>query len=87
MGRTAGVGRSPDYMEGKGFGGVVLSGIKQVLMNPGKLFKAGDWQQVGGEFLFVREGEGWDNRWAHRMQNSRDHAEVKQIKEVLGNAV
>lgn len=48
----------------------------------------GDWMQVGGEFLFVREketgDEEWRCEWAHRMRTTRDHAEVGELKKLLG---
>jgi len=85
LGRTLDRGaKSPEYMEGKSLASVAWTGFTQVLKNPSKTFKAGDWQQVGGEFLFVKQGEKWENTWAHKMRNTQDHAEVKEIKEVLG---
>lgn len=49
----------------------------------------GDWSQVGGEFLFVKSGkeegdEEWRCEWAHRMRTTRDHAEIDELKQLLG---
>lgn len=40
----------------------------------------GDYKQNGGEFLF-QDGE---LKWCHRMKTTSDHAEVKELKQVLG---
>lgn len=37
-------------------------------------------RQVGGEFLF----EGGKVLWCHRMRNTRDHAEIPELKQHLG---
>ncbi len=83
----------------------------------GKTFQGGDYQQVGGEFMFepangimdtpVHSPEDDFNRqlgdrrgvegmlengyseekrvtWCHRMRNTRDHAEMEELREVLG---
>lgn len=46
----------------------------------------GDWSQVGGEFLFVKEKERaeWRCEWAHRMRTTRDHAETEELRVLLG---
>lgn len=43
-------------------------------------FKGGDYSQNGGEWVFV-DGH---LEWCHRMQNTRDHAEVAELGKVLG---
>lgn len=99
-----------------GIGQSVLQSLKQI--KGGKLFQGGDYQQVGGEFLFepvrmstpitspadgpvgmhasggilgngdkIGESEGYEEKritWCHRMKNTRDHAEIPEIREVLG---
>ena len=74
----------------------------------GKLFKGGDYYQVGGEFLFEPQNSNastpiWPSEsddeskedstdeepekritWCHRMRNTRDHAEIPELMEVLG---
>lgn len=42
--------------------------------------KGGDFYQVGGEFLFENERV----TWCHRMKNTRDHAEIPEMRKVLG---
>lgn len=42
--------------------------------------KGGDFKQIGGEFLF----ESGEVKWCHRMENTRDHAELEVLREVLG---
>ena len=89
-----------------------VQSVKQ--MKGGKALKGGDYQQVGGEFLFEplegcvdtpspltspadeREKQlgfgGLDGQvgeekrvtWCHRMRNTRDHAEIPELREVLG---
>ena len=41
--------------------------------------RGGSANRQGGEWVF----EGGELRWCHRMQNSQDHAEVEELKEVL----
>jgi len=40
----------------------------------------GDYKQNGGEYLF----EDGELKWCHRMKTTSDHAEIKELKEVLG---
>lgn len=40
----------------------------------------GDYKQNGGEYLF----EDGELKWCHRMRTTSDHAEVKELKQVLG---
>lgn len=100
MTRTLALGARPDYVRKSFLVGVaqsVLQGLKQI--KGGLAAKAGDIQQVGGEFLFepiVEEGansavtpsgeDGPEKRvtWCHRMRNTRDHAEIPELREVLG---
>jgi len=75
----------------------LVQGLKQI--KGGLASKAGDIQQVGGEFLFEPVGDmtaspmvtpihedGEEKRvtWCHRMRNARDHAEIPELREVLG---
>lgn len=81
------------YSMAKGF----VQGLKQI--KTGLAMKAGDLHQVGGEFLFEPVGDmtaspmvtpiqenGAEKKitWCHRMRNTRDHAEIPEIREVLG---
>ena len=80
MGNTA-----PEYLEGQSMLKLAWDGFVQSIKQPQNALKMGDWSQIGGEFLFVRE-EGsreWSVQWAHRMRTTRDHAEVAELKEVL----
>lgn len=58
----------------------MVQSIFQSLASGRKAFKGGDYWQVGGEFLF----ENGEAKWSHRMSNTRDHAEVPQIRKQLG---
>ncbi|CAK7269656.1 hypothetical protein SEPCBS119000_003679 [Sporothrix epigloea] len=62
----------------------ILDGLKQI---PSGLWrKSGDKRQVGGEFLFENPGGGADSfvSWCHRMKNTRDHSETKDMQALLG---
>lgn len=100
MVRTLALGARPEYMR-KGMVSSVANGFIQALkqIKRGLATKAGDMQQVGGEFLFEPvgdmmasplvtpiQGDGEEKRitWCHRMRNTRDHAEIPELKEVLG---
>ena len=80
MARTLNLGsQSPDYVQ-KPFLSVLLQSMFQVMGNGLKAFKGGDYWQVGGEFLF----ENGEAVWCHRMTNTRDHAEVPELRKQLG---
>ncbi|KAM3074207.1 hypothetical protein ACMFMG_002972 [Clarireedia jacksonii] len=123
MMRTLNMGSRPEYQRRGTMVNVmqsVVQSLKQI--KGGKLLQGGDYQQVGGEFLFepvqiatpisspavgMAEGEkkmganggilgngselgeqqGYEEKqitWCHRMKNTRDHAELPEIREVLG---
>ncbi|KAJ8062432.1 hypothetical protein OCU04_008972 [Sclerotinia nivalis] len=119
MMRTLNLGTRPEYQRRStllGMAQSVVQSLKQI--KGGKLFQGGDYQQVGGEFLFepvrmatpitsptderpdlhanggilgngdkIGENEGYEDKmvtWCHRMKNTRDHAEIPEIREVLG---
>lgn len=79
MTRTFDLGKKPEYIQSNLFVTSVQS-IVQGLKTGTKALKGGDFKQVGGEFLF----EDGKCVWAHRMRNTRDHAEVSELKELLG---
>jgi hypothetical protein len=79
MTRTLELGKKPGYIHSNIFITSVQS-VVQGLKNGNKALKGGDFKQVGGEFLF----EDGKPVWVHRMRNTRDHAEVEQLREVLG---
>jgi hypothetical protein len=87
MTRNLGMGKeAPVYIEGKSMLKLGWDGLVNVLKQPQNAFKMGDWAQIGGEFLWTKEGEkGWKCTWAHRMRTTRDHAEVKELKELLSS--
>lgn len=100
MTRTLTLGPRPEYMRKSMFYSMAKSlvqGLKQI--KGGLAAKAGDIQQVGGEFLFepvgdmtispmvtpiLEDGEEKRVTWCHRMRNTRDHAEVPELREMLG---
>lgn len=71
--------KRPSYIQSNLFVTSVQS-IMQGIMTGNKALKGGSFKQVGGEFLF-EEGKCV---WAHRMRNTRDHAEIENIRQVLG---
>jgi hypothetical protein len=84
LGRSKSMGpKKPEYIKQSLFASI-LSGIAQGLSSGRNALKGGDFWQVGGEFLFVRKGDGWDVEWAHRMRTTRDHAEVSELRRILG---
>ena len=75
----------------------IAQGLKWI--GSGDILQSGDIKQVGGEFLFEVEsrdtrlgksasGEGVPTvvkvTWCHRMENTRDHTEIADLKMVLG---
>lgn len=79
MTRTLDLGKKPEYFQSNMFFTSVQS-IIQGLKTGNKALKGGDFKQVGGEFLFE------DGRcvWVHRMRNTRDHAEVPDLRRLIG---
>jgi len=98
MGKTLDLGsRKPEYIQQAAWKSVVSSVWQGVSWKHGGFAtKGGDFWQVGGEWLFqkvVEKGgedpsgsgeEKWEVKWYHRMQNTRDHAELPEIRRVLG---
>lgn len=80
MTRTLNMGsKAPEYMHDS----VVVNAVKSIFqeLRAGRnMLKGGDIYQVGGEFLF----EDGKVTWCHRMRNTRDHAEVSELRAVLG---
>lgn len=79
MTRTLEMGKKPEYIQSNILFTSVQS-IVQSLKTGSNALKGGDFKQVGGEFLF----EDGKCVWAHRMRHTRDHAEVAQVRELLG---
>lgn len=79
MTRTWSLGSKPGYMH-TNMMTISLQSIFQGLGTGKKALKGGDMKQVGGEFLF-EEGEC---TWVHRMKTTRGHAEVGDLRSLLG---
>jgi len=72
---------SPSYVSRSLFGGIMGSVTNAFKM--GKVANAGDIKQLGGEFVF---GEGPKFLFTHRMKNTRDHTEIKELMVAAGIA-
>jgi hypothetical protein len=75
--------KKPEYIKQSLFAGAMTS-VFDGIKSGRKATKGGDWWQVGGEFLFVKEDDRWKVEWCHRMKTTRDHAEMAELKKVLG---
>jgi hypothetical protein len=81
MTRTLNLGpNKPSYMK-RGLLANSVASIVQSFANGRKALHGGDYWQVGGEFMFEIDGSV---SWCHRMENTRDHAEVPEIRKRLG---
>jgi len=80
MTKTMSLGnKHPDYMQRS----MISSSISSFLLGlrSGRhMLSAGDFWQVGGEFIF-EEGKV---TWCHRMRNTRDHAETLEVQKQFG---
>lgn len=79
MTRTFDLGTKPAYMHTN----VLINSVQSIfqgLSTGRKALKGGDFKQVGGEFLF----ENGECTWVHRMKTTRGHAEVSEIRSLLG---
>lgn len=79
MTRTLQPGTKPAYMQTN----MLINSVQSIFqgISTGKnALKGGDFKQVGGEFLF----EDGKCTWVHRMKSTRDHAEVSDIRDLLG---
>lgn len=79
MTRTFDLGTKPEYMQTN----VLINSVQSIfqgLSTGRKALKGGDFKQVGGEFLF----ENGECTWVHRMKTTRGHAEVSEIRSLLG---
>lgn len=88
---TLAMGAPPKYMKHTNMWASSFRSIAQGLrqLPRGLALKSGNQRQVGGEFLFQNTGDSADKNavtvsWCHRMKNTRDHAEVDELQEVLG---
>ena len=92
--------KDPDYIQHTLMSGAmksIVQGLKRI--GSGDAMQGGDLRQVGGEFLFEVTGSGVALQnaktghadlkkvsvtWCHRMKNTRDHAEIPDLKKALG---
>jgi hypothetical protein len=79
MTRTLELGKKPEYANA-GLLATTVHSVVQILKSGRQGMKGGDYKQVGGEFLF----ENGEVIWCHRMRNTRDHAEVPDLRRLLG---
>lgn len=77
--RTLYLGSKPEYIQNSLVAGAAQSIVQGIMTGTGAL-KGGDYKQVGGEFLF----EDGNLIWSHRMKTTRDHAEVTELRRLLG---
>jgi len=84
LARTLQLGnKKPEYIKQSMFLNA-MSSVFDGIKSGSKAVKGGDWWQVGGEFLFVRDGDGWKVEWCHRMKMTRDHTEMAELRKVVG---
>ncbi|KAI4660181.1 uncharacterized protein J4E79_005986 [Alternaria viburni] len=79
MTRTYNLGSKPEYMQTH----VLINSVQSIFQSLGtgrKALKGGDFKQVGGEFLF----EKGECTWAHRMKTTRGHAELSELRRLIG---
>lgn len=80
MTRTLNLGpKNPEYMQ-RSMLSVVLQSIVQEFKSGRNMLSGGDFRQVGGEFIF----ENGKVTWCHRMKNTRDHAEIPDLRKQIG---
>lgn len=82
MSRTLSMGpKRPDYIKA-GMVSTTVQSMVQCIKSGKAIVQGGDIRQVGGEMLFEDERV----TWVHRMKNTRDHAEIDELRRVLGLA-
>lgn len=67
----------PDYIKTSFWSNVVKS--TWAAITSGHALSSGPSAQNGGEWLF----QGGELKWCHRMRNSTDHTDTKELKAVL----
>jgi hypothetical protein len=70
-----GLGKKPDYIDNSFMGALI--GTANTLMT--LMTSSGKKSQNGGELIWIDE----EVKWARRMQNTRDHIEIEDLKLVL----
>jgi hypothetical protein len=71
--------QKPAYIQTSILSGTIKSMTNMLTAGTG-IWKGGDFSQNGGEWVFV---DG-NLEWCHRMQHTRDHAEVADLGKILG---
>ena len=80
MTKTLSLGsQTPQYLQ-RSLLHMVFSSFMQEIRSGRKMLSGGDFRQVGGEFLF----SGDKVTFCKRMKNTRDHAEISEIRKQLG---
>lgn len=79
MTKALSLGHSPEYLQRSLFS-MAFSSFLQELRSGRKMLSGGDFRQVGGELLF----SGGKVTFCKRMKNTRDHAELPEIRKHLG---
>lgn len=80
------LGERPAYLQKsmvRLVGGSIMQGLRH--LTSGLATKGGDSRQNGGEFLFEGSTGGEKEvTWCHRMTNTRDHAGIPELMQILG---
>ncbi|MCJ1432753.1 hypothetical protein MMC27_002110 [Xylographa pallens] len=79
MTHAMGMGQKPPAYVQKSLFSVIVQSFYQAISSGRRALSGGHFWQIGGEFLF----ENGDVTWCHRMQHTRDHAEVPEIRKQL----
>jgi len=70
--------KKPEYIKS----GILAGSMSSMwtMLRSRNIWKGGAFEQNGGEWVFVGE----EVRWCHRMRSTRDHAELEEVRGVLG---
>ena len=80
MTKTLSLGdKAPQYMR-QSLYKLAFKSFIQELRSGRNILSGGDFFQVGGEFVFQSDGS---ISWCHRMKNTRDHAELDELRKAL----
>lgn len=66
-----------------GFVKGLVSSIGETVKSGSLILKGGDFKQLGGEFVWNKDGEVV---WAHRMKHTRDHSEISELEKAASQA-
>lgn len=58
----------------------LFSSVSEIVKSGTKALQGGDFKQLGGEFVFNKQGEPV---LAHRMQHTRDHTEISELERAV----